>query len=571
MPVIFSGCFIRFSRLSILLLGVLLASPALAGPYYALPGAQPLTSAEPAFSYGGERYTYAAGLGWLGLAPGLSAPRLDASRVYVREDVLEALGVSLPRLTGVRSSGGGTVRVVFDFAGLDAAALEPSKQTGTATPERPLTVRLPPLLLPETLPGRLENLTFGWSQASSTVLRLTGPEASGSLRFDVFPLSNPTRLVVDLKADPTVQLTGGESNDAALDLRERLLNRLSGTRTGERDLGGGATLRSFSIPTLAGQSQVDLVEIAPGRGLFAVRGGSAALQTPSELTGGALVGLNASYFDPASGRSIGLLKHRGVVESLPSRNRAAVGFGFGYPFVGRPESELSVTVNGAARTQLSLEDERITLYTASGTGAGTAVGSPRQGAIVVSATGRVLENKVGPRRVPTGGFVLTYLPEVRPLALVNAGDTLRYGLETTPSIWRFVPEAVEAGPLLVAGGRSAFRPALEAFDTLDRESNINRRTTRAALGVREDGTVLLLVATNLSAGELVPLFLDLRAESALQLDSGGSSTLVVGGEVVNRPAGLQRKVATVITYTPAYQTGLSKDQPRQRAASRRVH
>ena len=522
-----------------------------AAPYYLLPGVLASASTPPTFVYKGERYSYAAGLGWLGLTPSLSAPRFSAGRVYLQGDVLDALGVTWPRLSGVRSSGGGTVRVVFDFAGLDAATLESSKQTGMATPERPLTLRLPQLLLPETLPGRLENLTLDWSQESRTELRLSGPEALGPLRFDVFPLSDPARLVVDLKAEPAAQLTRSESSDAALDLREQLLSRLSGTRTGERDLGGGVTLRSFGTPTLAGRSQVDLVEIAPGRGRFAVQGG-ATLQTPAELTGGALVGLNASYFDPASGRNIGLLKERGVLESLPSRNRAAVGFGFGRPLIGRPQGKLNLIVDGAFQTRLSLKDERVTLYTAAGTGAGAVVGSPRQGAVVVSATGRVLENKVGPRRVPPGGFVLSYLPEVRPLALVDAGATFSYSLETKPNVWRFVPEAVEAGPLLIENSRSAFRPGLEAFDTRDRESNINRRTTRAALGVRTDGTVLLLVATNLTAGELVPLLLDLRAESALQLDSGGSSTLVVRGEVINRPVGLQRKVATVITYTPTY-------------------
>ena len=525
-------------------------------PYYALPGAAVVPSSEPTFSYGGERYSYAPGLGWLSLEPGLSPPRLDEGQVYLQGDVLDALSVTLPRLTGVRSSGGGTVRVVFDFAGLDAGELASLTQTGTT--RGPLNLRLPPLLLPETLPGKLENLTLSVRipradvrSGDSTVLSLTGPEAAGPLRFDVFPLANPTRLVADLSVNPVPEppATSG-TGDAALDLRERLLDRLLGTRTGERNLGGGATLRSFSTVTLAGRSQVDLVEIAPDRGRFAVQGGSAALRTPSELTGRALVGLNASYFDPASGRSIGLLKHRGVLESLPSRNRAVVGFGFGQPVVGRPESELLITVNRTLRTVLSLERERVTLYTALGVGAGAQVGSPRQGAIVVSATGRVLENKVGPRRVPTGGFVLSYLPEVRPLALVNAGETLAYRLETRPSVWRFVPEAVEAGPLLVEEGRSAFSPALEAFDTEDPESNINRRTTRAALGVRKGGTVLLVVATNMTAGELVPLLLDLHAESALQLDSGGSSTLVAGGEVVNRPAGLQRKVATVITYTP---------------------
>ena len=522
-------------------------------PYYALPGAVVVPNSEPTFSYGGERYSYAPGLGWLSLEPGLSPPRLDSGQVYLQGDVLDALGVTLPRLRGVRSSGGGTVRVVFDFAGLDVGELASLTRTGTT--RGPLMLKLPPLLLPETLPGKLENLTLSVRApgadvhgADSTVLSLTGPEEAGPLRFNVFPLMNPARLVADLSVKPVPEPP--TTGDATLDLRERLLDKLLRTRTGEQNLGGGATLRSFSTVTLAGRSQVDLVEIAPDRGRFAVQGGSAALRTPSELTGRALVGLNASYFDPASGRSIGLLKHRGVLESLPSRNRAVVGFGFGRPVVGRPESELLVTVNKTLRTVLSLERERVTLYTALGVGAGAQVGSPRQGAIVVSATGRVLENKVGPRRVPTGGFVLSYLPDVRPLALVNAGETLEYRLETRPSVWRFVPEAVEAGPLLIKGGRSAFSPALEAFDTEDPESNINRRTTRAALAVRKDGTVLLLVAANMTAGELVPLLLKLRAESALQLDSGGSSTLVVGGEVVNRPAGLQRKVATVITYAP---------------------
>ena len=477
--------------------------------------------------------------------------------------MLTALGVTPPRLTGVRWGGGGTVRVVFDFDNLDAASLAGLEGSGAASPETPLTLRLPLLMLPQDLPERLGGLSLSAAPGGdATVVRLSGP----AVRYEVFALSDPTRLVVDLRANtvstppvqrPTVQITPQEvpettpdpaqeaDTDLRLDLREALLGRLV-PRAGERDLGGGATLRSFSTPTLAGESRVDLIEILPNRGDFAVVGGSYGLKTPSELTGGALVGLNASYFDPASGRSIGFLKAGGRLESLPSRNRAAVGFGFGAPVVGRPAGSLRVTVDGLTQVRLALAEERVTLHT----DAGAWVSSPRQGAVVVSASGRVLENKVGPRRVPAGGFVLSYLPEVRPLALVNAGQRLTVDLEVDPGVWRFVPEAVEAGPLLVAGGRSAYRPSLEAFDVEDLESNVNRRTTRAALGVRADGTVLLLVATNMTAGELVPLLIDLRAENALQLDSGGSSTLVAGGEVVNRPAALQRKVATVITYTP---------------------
>ncbi len=589
MPAIFSGCCIRFSLLIVALLSVLTAATcAFAGPYYALPGAVGRETPDAlTLTYEDESYSYAAGLGWLDLEPGLSAPLLLGGRVYLQHDVLVALQVTLPRLTGVRASGGGTVRVVVDFGVSGAegseqlgAQLEPLRAEGTATPERPLTLRLPPLLLPRTLPERLEGLTLKIeAEADVTTLKLEGPAGGSDLSYTVFPLRDPTRLVVDVAVRPGGGLSyasGDEADaelgavagnpdtssdtepdaDARLDAREALLGRLTapaevGEDAGEgvRDLGGGATLRSFSVPTLAGSSTVNLVEIAPNQGRFRVQGGSYDLRTPSELTGGALIGLNASYFDPESGRSIGFLKERGGLESLPSRGRAAVGFGFGRPLIGRPEGVLRVRVDGAAPLELNLEDESVTLHTAPGAW----VGSPRQGAVVVSATGRVLENKIGPRRVPVGGYVLSYLPQVRPLALIDAGSAVEHDLITKPGVWRFVPEAVEAGPLLVSGGRSAYAPADEAFDPTDQESNVSRRTTRAALGVRADGTVLLLVGTQLTAAELVPIFLDLDAESALQLDSGGSSTLVVDGVVINRPALLQRRVATVITYTPAFQ------------------
>ncbi len=557
---------------------MLAATCAFAGPYYALPGAAGREASDVlTLTYEGESYSYAAGLGWVGLEPGLSAPLLHGGRVFLQDDVLDALEVALPRLTGVRSSGGGTVRVVVDFsvssAGTELGAqLEPLRAEGTATPAHPLTLRLPPLLLPRKLPERLEGLTLAvTADADATTLQLESP-AGGDLSYTVFPLEGPTRLVVDvavrpgsgpkdasddeLDTEPDTRQDSDLGADARLDAREALLERLTappevGEDAGEgvRDLGGGATLRSLDVPTLAGSSRVDLVEIAPNQGRFRVQGGSYDLRTPSELTGGALVGLNASYFDPDSGRSIGFLKAQGGLESLPSRGRAAVGFGFGRPLVGKPEGTLRVRVDGAAPLELNLTDESVTLHTTPGAW----VGSPRQGAVVVSSAGRVLENKVGPRRVPVGGYVLSYLPQVRPLALIDAGSAVEHDLITKPGVWRFIPEAVEAGPLLVSGGRSAYAPETEAFDPTDAESNVSRRTTRAALGVRADGTVLLLVATQLTAAELVPIFLDLDAESALQLDSGGSSTLVVDGVVINRPALLQRRVATMITYTPAFQ------------------
>jgi len=46
--------------------------------------------------------------------------------------------------------------------------------------------------------------------------------------------------------------------------------------------------------------------------------------------------------------------------------------------------------------------------------------------------------------------------------------------------------------------------------------------------------------------ELARLMRDLGAVQAMNLDGGGSSTLVVGGRVVNRAEGAQRGVASML-------------------------
>jgi hypothetical protein len=52
------------------------------------------------------------------------------------------------------------------------------------------------------------------------------------------------------------------------------------------------------------------------------------------------------------------------------------------------------------------------------------------------------------------------------------------------------------------------------------------------------------------------LFRDLGAKSALNLDGGGSSTMVVGGKIVNRPSdGTERAVSSAILVLPGRDRG----------------
>jgi exopolysaccharide biosynthesis protein len=105
---------------------------------------------------------------------------------------------------------------------------------------------------------------------------------------------------------------------------------------------------------------------------------------------------------------------------------------------------------------------------------------------------------------------------------------------------------VEAGPLLLKDGRPAFEPEREAFARGVRI--LDEVTQQAAIGVRADGTVLLVAAEAMVAADLVALFEALGARDAMRLDSGGSTTLVADGLVLNRRT--ERAVANAIVWRP---------------------
>jgi hypothetical protein len=107
-------------------------------------------------------------------------------------------------------------------------------------------------------------------------------------------------------------------------------------------------------------------------------------------------------------------------------------------------------------------------------------------------------------------------------------------------------DLLQAGPLLVAGGVPVYDRARdsEGFSAGMRQfdSDItDGRHPRAALGLAP-GRILAVVCdgrsrhdAGLTLGELAALMASLGAETALNLDGGGSTSLVSGGRLRNRP------------------------------------
>lgn len=129
-------------------------------------------------------------------------------------------------------------------------------------------------------------------------------------------------------------------------------------------------------------------------------------------------------------------------------------------------------------------------------------------------------------------------------------------------------DLLHAGPMLVGEGRSLIRAGVDAegFSAGSRQfdSDITAgRYPRAALGLSA-GELIAVVCdgraddeAGLTMAELAAAMVGLGAETAINLDGGGSASLVVGGALVNTPReehGRElvggREVATALHFEP---------------------
>jgi len=491
--------------------------PSLAAGYLAVPGVEAEAGSDSIRIQLGEQVlTYVAGLGWLSnpLAP---PPLLTAEGVFLPEAIVEQLAPDVPRVTGIRVGGSEEVRVVLDIPDIsDPGILERLQFERELSAGEVIHIELPPLLVPLEQPDPVRGVDVSLLPSKNgTVLELSVPAA----RVRVFSLTSPNRLVIDVTP---------------------LL--LEPVRESSTLLRPGVNYRVVAGATPLGESRVHVLEIDPAAGEFRVVGESGEPRTLSQLAAGAFAGINAGYFDTENFGAIGLLRVDYALESLPSRKRASIGFGDASAHMGRVAASVVLRRNGRPylRQQLTGAAPLAILTTP-----GKLVGAPDKGVLTVSA-GMVLANRVGPAAVPADGYAVVYQPNVRSLALIDTGEKLSYELEFTPSDFDFDRYAVEAGPLLIDEGRPAYQPELESF--MPNQRILEAYTQQAAVGLRPDGTVLLVVAEVMRAQDLIPLFEKLGAEQAMRLDSGSSATLLADGRVLNRTR--ERRVVSAIVFVP---------------------
>jgi len=128
----------------------------------------------------------------------------------------------------------------------------------------------------------------------------------------------------------------------------------------------------------------------------------------------------------------------------------------------------------------------------------------------------------------------------RPNMPDKPGDTLDASLAHP---WNVV-DALSGGPGLVSNGKMHVTDNEEVFFG----SEIPKVHPRTAVGITEEGVLILLVvdgrqieSSGVDLEDLASILLDIGATEAINLDGGGSSTLVVNGVRLNLPAGSEEE------------------------------
>jgi hypothetical protein len=318
---------------------------------------------------------------------------------------------------------------------------------------------------------------------------------------------------------------------------------------------GGAPEGNWNIHAL----RVDLSRVR----LDVVRAMDAAigLETVSSMAQryDAIAAINGGYFRTTGtfrGDSTGVVQIDGALLSEPDRGRAAVGIlrdttrGSRLIF-GHVTWEAAVEIGGQRRPLDGINRARgnddVVIFTPA---FHRTTLTDASGIELVVRNGAVVETRdgAGSTPIPADGMVVS----ARGAAATWVRQALRRGLQVSvthslvpanpsPShSWSAAEDVLAAGPKLITDGR---------VDVTDqREKMLPTFATdlhpRTAIGVLADGRALLLVvdgrqpgfSDGMSLAELARALIDLGVREAINLDGGGSTTMVVGGSVVNRPS-----------------------------------
>lgn len=292
-------------------------------------------------------------------------------------------------------------------------------------------------------------------------------------------------------------------------------------------------------------------------------GMAAVSELAKEVNG--TVAVNGGYFS-ANGMPMGLLVIDNEIVSYPLHDRTAL-------WVGQNEAQVG---NFIARGYCSIRGEKYPI---------TSVNQPRmpdqlilftprygdrtqtygKGLEIVVRRGIVTEQRYANSLIPNDGFVISTRGElgkkIAPIATPGTPiDIVMQLFPIQPGTQGVLRHAIGGGPQLLRSGQLYVTKHEEHF----KKDIAEGHAARTAAAVTEHGDLLFVVVDGkrrkgsgkvsnggASLEELAQLLKDLGGWDALNLDGGGSSTLVIQNKAINQPVdGEERRVSNAIVVEP---------------------
>ena len=156
--------------------------------------------------------------------------------------------------------------------------------------------------------------------------------------------------------------------------------------------------------------------------------------------------------------------------------------------------------------------------------------------------------------IPSNGYLLVARANASIARQLPVGTPLQVSQTTQPPQFQPYPQIVGAGPLLIRQGITVLNAAAEGFSP----AFIQQAALRSAVGQTAQGDLLLVTIASTPGGsvpslaEMAEIMQHLGTIDALNLDGGSSSSLYLGGKVLNRSPRTAARIhnAMGIVYTP---------------------
>lgn len=349
-----------------------------------------------------------------------------------------------------------------------------------------------------------------------------------SLQPRVWMLPNPNRLVIDWESDP---------------LNTQNLFWAPGIRWQKQTLNLGTQLFPVTWVVInPKQPGLKILPIFPNPDTLV--GINPLLKTAQQ--GQVAVAINGGYFNRNRQTPLGAIRSQNRWISSPILNRGAIAWSEdGTALFGRLQVlEKLTTSTGQTFTLQSFNSGYVQ--------AGIARYTPDWGKtyttltnneVVVTVQGNLVKT-VTPIAVaggqaipiPKDGYILTLRSNQTAVSAFPVGTSLTFQTVTTPKEFETLPFAIAAGPLLINQSQIVLDPKLEKFS----DAFIREQATRSAIARLSNGNIILATAQERlggdgpTLGEWAQLLQRMGAVDALNLDGGSSTSLYLGGDLVNR-------------------------------------